>query len=403
MKTLQKAKILVSIFTLVSATAFGAGFEVIEQGASNMGTAMAGTAANANDDATAAFWNPSTIAFMSLEEGEFRLDSAGSAVVPTLGINYEGGGRYLCDKMAGVPNFYAVYKINEDFGASLSVTAPFGLESRYEDNWPGNYQGIHSFLFTVDVNPSISYKVTDWLSVNAGFSAQYAYCKLTQMYAYGIPQMVDVRGKGCGFGANLGFTVQYAPDGRFGFQWRSAVYQSLEGTLRVGNIPQGTVHAGVSMPDQFTISIYQRLRGPFDRIAVMADYEYTRWSCFRRLSISGLPSVEENWKDTSRVALGFHYYPTFDEDLTLRCGVAFDESPIVSPEFRTVRIPDSDRVWFSTGLGYKIGNISFDIAYSYIMTVGNSSINRYESNGPAVRGEYYGHIHVISGQVGIKF
>lgn len=402
MKTSQKAKILAAIFAFATVTGFGAGFQVLEQGASNMGTATAGAGANANNDATAAFWNPSTAAFMGLEDGELLINSAGSAVIPTLGLN-SNGNSYDCAKLSGVPNFYAVYKINEDFAATFSVTAPFGLESRYDDDWVGNYQGIHSFLLTTDLNPSISYKITDWLSVNAGFSAQYAYCKLTQMAAAGSPLEVDVRGKGWGYGANLGFTIQYAPDGRFGFQWRSAVYQSLEGTLRLGGVARSTIYAGVSMPDQFTMSIYQRLRGPFDRIALMADYEYTRWSSFRRLSISGLPSVEENWKDTSRVAFGAHYYPTFDENLVLRCGVAYDESPVQNPQYRTVRIPCSDRVWFSTGIGYTIGRVSMDLAYTYIMTIGNSSIDRNEGNGPAVTGEYYGHIHVVSAQVGFKF
>ena len=395
---------------MIGATAFGAGFQVQEQGASNMGTAMAGAVTNANNDASAAYNNASAFAFSDLEAGKSIASVGMSLIVPTLGLSNDADGKnYPCAVKSFVPNFFFGHKFTEDLSAMLSVTAPFGLESDYEDNFipVGGVQGMNSYLLTMDVNPTIVYKVTDWFSISGGVSAQYAYCKLTSAYPYVPTNELKLSGQGWGVGGNIGFTVQYAEGGRFGFHWRSSVQQDLSGTARLAGNELGDIDASVKMPDTFTFGVYQRLPGWFDNFAVMADYTYTRWSTFKDLPVSGVVNTvtPENWKDTSRVSLGFHYYPEDFKKLILRAGVAFDESPVRDAINRTVRIPCSDRVWYSMGAGYQLAdNISVDLSYVYIMTVGNSDINRTELNGMSnVKGHYYGHIHVISAQLNFTF
>lgn len=426
---MKLAKTVITASALMfGAVAFGAGFQVQEQGASNMGTAMAGAVTNANNDASAAYNNASAFAFSDLEAGKSIASVGMSLIVPTLGLSNDADGKnYPCAVKSFVPNFFFGHKFTEDLSAMLSVTAPFGLESDYEDNFiqagavpgvglPGaGVQGMNSYLLTMDVNPTLVYKVTDWFSISGGVSAQYAYCRLTSAHPLAPTNEIKLSGQGWGVGGNIGFTVEYMEGGRFGFHWRSAVQQDLSGTARLAGRETGDIDASVKMPDTFTFGIYQRLPGWFDNFAVMADYTYTRWSTFDKLPVSGpglLPIIgtsamatPENWKDTSRVSLGVHYYPEDFKKLILRAGVAFDESPVRDAINRTVRIPCSDRVWYSMGAGYQLAdNISVDLSYVYIMTVGNSDINRTELNGMSnVKGHYYGHIHVISAQLNFTF
>lgn len=394
--------------------AFGAGYQIIEQGAANMGTAMAGSTANANNDASAAFWNPSAAAFMPISAGETRIDFSAAAVIPKLCFVDSGStGPFIGGNPDGncavneiVPNFYAVHKFTDDLAATLSVTAPYGLESDYQCGWTGQIQALRSYLFTTDINPSVSYKVTDWLAINGGVSAQFAYCTLSQYAGVGI---FDLTGQSWSVGGNAGFTVEYDDNnGRFGFQWRSAVKHTLSGNAHMNDNVVAAITADMTMPDTFTAGVYQRLHGDFDQFAVMAEYAYTRWSVFDQLAVSGISSapIQENWKDTSRIALGFHYYPKQIENLTLRLGSSFDESPVPSAQFRTARIPCSDRVWLSTGIGYKYDRFSFDLAYTYIFVVGNSDINRTETfagTQNTLSGSYYAHINVIAAQIGYEF
>lgn len=386
-----------ALFASCGTCAFAAGFQVQEQGASNLGTANAGAVTNANADATAAFWNSSAAAFIDMEEGKTLVNAAITFVMPTLGLS-NSNGEFDCAVDSYVPNFYMVHKFTDKFSATISVTAPYGLESEYDSNWYGRVQGLRSYLMTCDINPGFSYKVTDWLSIGGGISAQYADCNLTQ-YLGGY---IDLRGHSWGVGGNVGFTINYMEGGRFGFQWRSAVTQDLNGTFRFNGNPMASISTSVDMPHTFNFGIYQRLPGDFDQFAVMLDYVYTTWSSFESLEVAPFPTVQEDWKDTSKIAFGIHYYPDWMEDLTLRFGVAYDESPVKNAEMRTVRIPCSDRLWFSCGVGYKWGCLSFDVAYSYIMCISGSDINRSEY-GLTIDGHYYGHIHVVSLQAGIEF
>lgn len=406
MKNLKAIIIALSCAT----TAFGAGYQVIEQGAANMGTAMAGATVNANNDASAAFWNPASAVFVDFEEGQSTMVTAViHAVIPTLSFSDNGstpmGTKKSddCGVDSYVPNFFLVHKFDESIYATLSITAPFGLESDYSKDWIGRTQALRSYLFTTDINPSIVYKVNDWFAISGGLSAQYAYCTLSQYTG----NHMRISGDSFSVGGNIGFTVKYAEDGRFGFHWRSAVRHTLEGSVAEtsGALAGLDIEADMSCPDVFTIGIYQRLRGMFDRFAVMAEYAYTRWSMFDELKVQGLPTpaIQENWQDTSRVSFGIHYFPEFDENLILRIGACYDETPVRSPQDRTARIPCCDRVWLSCGAGYTWNDITFDLAYTYIFLIGNSDIDRTEYPGTKIVGSYSGHIHVVSAQVSFKF
>ena len=399
---------------------FGAGYQIIEQGAANMGTAMAGSTVNANNNASAAYWNPGAAFYADLKPGETLIDANLSIIVPHLTftdtgssniLGEPGGDVYNCSPISPVPNLYALHKFSDDFIGTFSFTAPYGLEADYPNDWIGRFQSLHSFLFTLDFNPGISYRVNDWLTIGGGVSAQYMYVKLTQlvpMAAAPYSYRMRLSGDGWGIGGNIGFSINYAEEGRFGFAWRSSVYQNLDGNAEM----MGTllpIEAEVNTPHTFTVGWYQRLPGKLNQFAVMAEYAYTMWSLFEDLTIKRaeggvLSSVREGWKDTSRVALGFHYYPDFLEGVTFRIGSTFDETPVRCAELRTTRIPCVDRVWLSTGIGYQYSeNITFDIAYMYIFLIGGNQINMNEAPISDVQGYYSGHIHVVSTQVSFRF
>ena len=136
---MKNTNIILAAAALVAVNAaFAAGYQIVEQGAGNMGNAMAGATVNANNDASAAFWNPSAAACTSLEVGGTRVDSVLSAVLPTLCVNDTGstpailtsGSRHgSCGTNELVPNFYAMHRFTEDIYGTLSITAPYGLES----------------------------------------------------------------------------------------------------------------------------------------------------------------------------------------------------------------------------------------------------------------------------------
>lgn len=364
---------------------------------------------------------------MDLRPGDTVMDSGMNFVVPS--FSFSGKGYAMGQEVSGsdggnagvtsyVPNFYLVHQFTENLLGTFAVTSPYGLETDYENDWVGRYQALNSDLVTVDINPSIAYKVTDWLTIGGGVSLQYLHAELTQAtpIAPGRDATVSLRGQSWGVGGNVGFTIKYAEGGRLGFNWRSEVSQDIKGNqhLEMGmtDIIMNPIDTNIVLPQTFNVGIYQRLWGALDRFAVMADYSFTCWNSFNELDIKnsdtgqtvGGEAVHENWKNVSRVSVGLHYYPEFDENLVLRIGATWDESPVVGPKNRTARIPCADRAWLAGGLGYSYKNMTFNISYMYIFFYNDSGIDHTTSNGAyQTIGKYTGHAQVVSIQAGISF
>ena len=93
-----------------------------------------------------------------------------------------------------------------------------------------------------------------------------------------------------------------------------------------------------------------------------------------------------------------------DPDWELRCGLAYDETPVADMKNRTPRIPDADRIWTSAGFGYKVcESCSIDFGYTHIM-IHDAEVNHvYDpSTGATINGEYEGDVDIFSLQLNWK-
>jgi long-chain fatty acid transport protein len=102
---------------------------------------------------------------------------------------------------------------------------------------------------------------------------------------------------------------------------------------------------------------------------LLGTVEWSNWSRLKELTVTPttLPGVAVplNWSDGWFFALGGEY--DWSRQLTLRTGVAYEISPVDSPEKRTIGIPDSNRVWVSGGASYKwTESTTIDLAYTHI-------------------------------------
>jgi long-chain fatty acid transport protein len=136
----------------------------------------------------------------------------------------------------------------------------------------------------------------------------------------------------------------------------------------------------------------------------MAEYQRVFWSTFRELTFvsredpySGtvISQVHEHWRDTNFFAVGASYM--LDEQWKLRLGLAYDQSA-VRVQHRTPRIPDSDRIWYSMGLGYKYNdNLSFDAGFTYISAHSAHLDTRFTGNsGRDITADYSNSVKVFS-------
>jgi long-chain fatty acid transport protein len=410
------------VVLLASANAQAAGFALIEQNASGMGNAYAGAAAIA-EDASTIFFNPAGMTYIDGTQavGALHLIKP-NAEFHNKGSEPANAGRPLGDEgpdagdLAFVPNFYLMTELTPSIKLGVGVNAPFGLKTEYDDKWIGRFQADKSEVKTINVNPSIAFKVNDQLSVGFGVSAMRAEATLTRSVNFGAfgEGAVKVKGDNWGFGYNLGAIFQATADTRVGVAYRSKVKQKLDGDVKfdrptglpaslVAATPNGDVEAKIDLPASFSVSAFSQINDKWD---LMGDITWTEWSNFEELRIVRVSGVlltvtPENWENTMRYSIGVNYH--YSDKVKLRAGLAYDEEAI-KDEFRTSRIPGNDRKWLSLGASYQMSEVSkFDIGYSHLF-LSDAKIDDNQLavsatapfNSGRVKGEFEGSVDILS-------
>lgn len=414
--------ILLGSSILTIGNVYAAGFALIEQNASGMGNAYAGAAAVA-EDASTIFFNPAGMTYIDGTQAV----GAVHFIKPRTSFDNDGsiaanGGRPLGDDgpdagdLAIVPNFYWMTAINPSVKVGVGVNVPFGLKTEYDDEWLGRFQADKSELKTININPSIAFKLNEKFSLGLGVSAMRAEATLTRSVNFGPfgEGAVKVEGDDWGFGYNLGLIYQVTNNTRLGFAYRSEVKQKLDGDAkfdRPAGLPapflaataDGKVKAKVDLPASFSVSAFSQINSKWD---LMGDVTWTEWSNFEELRVvrdSGatLTVTPENWHNTMRYSVGVNYH--YSDILKLRAGIAYDEEAIKT-EYRTPRIPGNDRKWLSLGASYKISDMSIiDIGYSHLF-ISNTKIDDDQTavsptspfNNGRVRGDYEASVDILS-------
>ncbi|MEX0959008.1 MAG: outer membrane protein transport protein [Burkholderiales bacterium] len=415
------AAAVAGVFAGASGGVQAAAFALIEQNASGMGNAYAGAAAVA-EDASTIFFNPAGLARLTAPQVvvaghvvavSTEFSNSGASTAPTL-IGTLGGNGGDAGDTVFIPNAYFSMPIDERLSIGVGLNAPFGLATEYDADWVGRFQGIKSELMTINVNPTVAYRVNDMVSVGAGISYQTLDAELTNKVNgaafgdFGAEYNAVLEADDAAWGWNIGALFDVSPTTTIGVSYRSTMDYTLEGSVTVTS-PGGAVvgpasgaaEADVTLPDMFSVSLVQAIN---DRLDLLADVTYTRWSEIKDIRIidpatgATRDTLVLNFDDSYRYSIGVNY--KYTDRLMLKAGVAFDESP-VSDADRTVRLPDDDRTWVALGGSYRLNDRSkLDFGYAHLF-VSDVPIDQDRGNAAAfgrVVGSYDASIDILSVQ-----
>ncbi len=402
-------------------TANAAGFYIQEQSVRGLGSAFSGSTTTL-DDASTIFFNP---AGMTQLQGT-QLQAGVNVIMPNSDIDDRGttsGQTALLPKGGNsdnpyeptpVPNGFLSYQINDRLWAGIGVTAPFGLASEYDKGWFGRFDSTKTELTVIDVQPTIAYKVNDWLSVGGGINIQRAAADLQNRAVLGAGVEGDSQLKGDDFGYGYSFGAQIKPweSTTIGLNYKSSVHHNLDGRITITNGAGAVVAPGVlstngsaklTTPDHASFGIAQRLN---DRWTVQAQATWFGWNNFDNITAvrdSGAvaSTVFQNYQTTWAFAAGAEYVAS--PEWTLRGGVQFDQTP-TTDEFRTSRTPDGDRTWVSLGATYALNEkIDLDLAATYI-NVAEEEINLARGGtGGRMIADTSGEVGILAVGIAYKF
>ena len=405
-------------------SASAAGFQLLEQNASGIGNAYAGSAAVA-DNASTIYFNPAGMTQLQAREvslggtlvnTSFEFNNSGSSTGALTGDGGNGG------SLGFVPNAYMSWALNKDLYLGFGIGAPFGLKTEYDNPWRG---GAHSLSFdikTINLNPSIAWRAAEWVSLGFGVNWQridVKYDKLAGIFPAGVPSMaanpfplsssvVELKADDTTWGWNAGALFMLAPQTKVGVSYRSAVTYKLEGNLTTSG-PSAAFNAATSsgakadlkLPDSFILSISQ---GIGDRVELLGDISWTGWSSVDKVDImrsNGTLALrlDTQFKDTWRVAVGSSY--KVSDALKLKVGIAYDQTPIKDAEHRLTSLPDNDRTWFSAGVQWKPSKTTvLDVGAAYLL-IKDAPINNAGTS--AVQGRVSGTYEDSAWLLGTQF
>jgi len=275
-----------------------------------------------------------------------------------------------------------------------------------------------SELKTVNLNPALSYKVSERLALGFGISAQWIEAEQSAMIdsagaclatltagldpiygagsgltacaggavpAAGIPatpglsvgvadigdpsydSQVTLDGDDWSWGWNIGVLYELFDSTRVGLSYRSKIEHTLRGKAKYKNSPileKTALISGlfvnsdgkveITLPESAALSVAQEV-GDW---TILGDVTWTRWSRFEELRVEFANPVQPDDVTPQDWDNTFRYAlgASFHPNgpWIFRTGIAYDESPVPSAKLRTPRIPDDDRIWLGLGLGYTV-------------------------------------------------
>lgn len=381
------------IAMLAAPQAFAGAFQINERSAKAQGASFAGSVSSASDVTFIGF-NPAALSTVEHLEigGNFSLISPISE--GTIQTGPASGTTLDADEIGLVPAFAAGYRVTDDIIVGLSTYAPFGLATEYPASSPVAGDGIDSHLLTISLSPMVAYEVTDNLTLGASFNLLYADAKLTSA-------AVRLEGDDFGYGFSVGALFEPVDGTQIGAAYHHGYDLSVDSD-GFGGLP---ADVEASLPNWVQVGITQEMTG---ELRLMAEGRWINWSRFDSIDIStpgagafAFVQDVQNYKDAFFVSVGGEY--DFSDRLTLRGGIAYDETP-TTDAFRTVRVPDEDRLWFSIGASYDLTDrMSVDAAYSYLHALRDADVTL--RNGPLAGSqvEYEGGAHIFSVGGSIRF
>jgi long-chain fatty acid transport protein len=396
------AGILVATALIVVGKAHASGFAFYEQGAKASGQAGAWVARA--DDASANWYNPAALAFMSGREIQFGTNWVDIGSDTSFDL---GPGVATFDAVANTEfpsHFYFSQKINDRVAWGIGLNNPFGLTSEWDDA-PLTFSSQRGELVTYLVNPNIAFRLHELWSLAVGFdyiSAEVKEFSRTTLLP-GNPT-ANLTGEGDSVGYNVALQFKMKCFSLAG-SYRSELNPNIEGDFKIsgpaGNLLNSPASAEVHLPAQTMVGAAFLSK----RVDVELAGYFTTWNHFDELAIitnSPLTSATliENWDATWSYRLGVAVRLDSGLHHEIRLGGVFDETPI-PVEYLRPSIPDSDRTGYTIGYGWQGGHFGID-AYAMQIDFDDITANGSPADG-VINGTYTSSILLIGGTLKYRF
>lgn len=390
---MSKKQLLTTLLLLCSSLSFGAGYQLNLQGLRQL--AMGGSGTAWPWDAATIFYNPGGLARLD------KVQAYGSIlfIIPNVAYAQTPTGSYTAASKSQVFVPFNVYvggplKKGSKWALGLGVYTPFGSGLNWGNDWTGRYLVESIKLQSIFVQPTISYRINDIISVGGGFVYAFGNLDLTQALPIqnenGIDGQAELKGNANGVGFNLGVQLKANDKLQFGLTYRSEVDMKLDNgnaTFTVpaslaSSFPNQNFSTQLPLPQVASIGVGYKATS---KLTLQFDVNFVGWSSYDSLKFdfSNQTSQLQNnhtprkYENTVAFRLGGCY--DFNNKISAMVGAAWDPTPVrdgfVSPE-----LPDANRTVLTCGIAYKpVSRLSILAAFEYTTSAKRDATYNFES------------------------
>ncbi len=376
-------------------------------------------------------------------------------------VKYENGSyKHKADNDPSTPlYFYGAFKIYDFLSAGVSVNTPYGSGMDWGKNWPGSGLIQDISLKAYSIQPTLSWKIMDRLSVGAGMMIMFGDFSLSRallpagalegLRVIGNPQVNAILDNykdipaasatlsgnaGVKLGFNVGAMFDITDQFTVGVSYRSKVEMKvpegtaemqyanemqLKGLLDMVNpslgenaiiippLDKGTFEAALPLPSNFIVGLTYI---PNDRWLFSGEVQFVGWGAYKELNVKFFQEALGNYynidapkeyQNTRIYRLGGEFAATNRFDV--RLGAYYDESP-VKEDFLNPETPSMNKLGLTAGFSFRpIDALSVDFSFAYVTGFGRDGSYTDQLSGARFEGHYDAKAFMPSIGLGYSF
>lgn len=369
--------IFLAIALLGHTVSIASGYQVLLQGNRQTGNGNIGV--SLFPDASSVFFNPGAIGFMtnnSLMLGG-NLIFAGN----TFWNSQEPGSAYIAnsDNPTGTPfHLYGVWGAPDArWKVGIGVYTPYGSGVDWGDDWIGQLVLRRISLKAIYIQPTASFRLTDWLSIGGGFVYATGSVNVQKGIFISPDASVNLDGAASGTGYNLGMMI-HTSKLNVGINYRSKVQMAVDGgdanfttpSFLSAGFPEGnTFDSELPLPANLSLGVTYAIS---ERLSLSAEANWVGWSAYEALQFDFKQntallqdvSSPRDYEDSWVYKIGAEAKAS--KNLSFRIGGYYDFTP-VQKGYMTPETPDANRIGLTAGVGFRLSEqLSLDASFLYI-------------------------------------
>ena len=396
----RRCGVLFAVLTCASlAVASGTRVGFKDAFATARGNAFVATA----DNPSAIYYNPAGLTQLEGTQVSTNLYRVSAS------SDYSGTGGLTAsmdDSAQNIPALYVTYKPQgSPMAYGLGVYAPFGLSTDWPNSSPLRTFALKNEQTYRTYNFSVAWQSTPEFSFGGSFTYNAVTTDLNRAIGlFGPTDRFRFEGSGHALGVALGLLWKPSPRHSFGLSYTHHTSATLRGTSStIPLVASESASADFAFPETLIVGWSYR---PMPEWNLEVNLDWTNWNRLNTVVVtkaSGNTALPFNWQSGLFYEFGATRY--LSHGLHVSGGYCFTENSTPDSTY-TPAVPDSDKAFYSLGLGYRSADNGFsaDLAWQH----GSGGSRRVTSGvatitGATVDGTYKNSLNTLSLSLGLHF